>query len=92
MGWKHTAYHIVNSDPGYKRSKQQLYKTLKITFASLSKSNDEKEKEKKERKAIAKRYALHANAKKKGNCKALCVTRKRSNSIYPQTQNYHEEL
>ena len=71
------AYHIVNSDPGHTRSKQQLDKTLKITFASLSKSTDEKEKEKKkerqlqsvmrytqtqQRKAIAKRYALHANA------------------------------
>ena len=67
MGWKHTAYHIVNSDPGHTRSKQQLDKTLKITFASLSKSTDEKEKEKKKRKAIAKRYALHANAIKHFN-------------------------
>ena len=32
---------------------------MKITFASLSKK---KEKEKKTRKAIAKRFALHANA------------------------------
>ena len=58
------AYHIVNSDPGHTRSKQQLDKTLKITFASLSKSTDEREKEKK---------------KEKSNWKALCVTRKRNN-------------
>ena len=71
------AYHIFNSDPGHMHSNQQLEKTAKITFSSLSKSTDEKEKEKKkerqlesvmrytqtqQRKAIAKRYALHANA------------------------------
>ena len=50
MGWKYTAYHIINSNPGHMRSKQQLEKTLKITFVSLSKSTDEKEKEKKEEK------------------------------------------
>ena len=65
MGWKYTAYHIVNSDPGHTRSKQQLDKTLKIIFASVSKSTDEKGKEEKKRKAIAKCYALHTNAKKK---------------------------
>ena len=66
MGWKRTAYDIVNSDPGHTRSKQQLDKTLKITFASLSKSTDEKEKQKKKkkkkRKAIAKRYAVPAKS------------------------------
>ena len=46
MGWKHTAYHIINSDPGHTRSKQQLDKTLKITFASLSRKSEEKEKKK----------------------------------------------
>ena len=46
MGWKYTAYHIINSDPGHTRSKQQLDKTLKITFASLSRKNEEKEKKK----------------------------------------------
>ena len=66
MGWKHTAYHIINSDPGHTRSKQQLDKTLKITFASLSRKSDEKEKKKKKtRMAIAKLFAFHANAKKK---------------------------
>ena len=59
MGWKHTAYHIVNSDPDRTRSKQQLDKILKVIFASLSKSSDKKEKDKKKRKkkrkAIAKR-------------------------------------
>ena len=48
MGWKLTAYHIINSDPGRMRSKQQLDKTLKITFASLSRKSDEKEKKKKQ--------------------------------------------
>ena len=60
MNWKHTAYHIINSDPGHTRSKQELDKTLKLTFVSLSKSTDEKEKAE----------------KKKGNCKVLWITRK----------------
>ena len=38
---------FINSDPGHTRSKQELDKTLKITFISLSKSTDEKENEKK---------------------------------------------
>ena len=63
MGWKHTAYHIINSDPGHTRPKQQLDKTLKIIFASLSRKSDEKEKKKKKnRMAIAKLFVLHANA------------------------------
>ena len=64
MGWKHTAYHIIDSDPGHMRSKQQLNKTLKITFASLSRNGDENEKKKKKknRMAIAKVFAFHANA------------------------------
>ena len=48
MGWKHTAYHIINSDLGQTRSKQQLDKTLEITFASQSRKSDEKEKKKKQ--------------------------------------------
>ena len=47
MGLKQTAYHIINSDPGHTRSKQELDKTLKITFASLSRKSDKKEKRKK---------------------------------------------
>ena len=43
MGWKHTAY-IINSDPGHTHSKQQFDKTLKISFASLSRESNEKEK------------------------------------------------
>ena len=46
MSWKNTVYHIINSDPGHMRSKQQLDKTLKITFASLPSESDEKEKKK----------------------------------------------
>ena len=56
--------HIINSDPGYTCSKQQLDKNWKITFASPSKSTDEIEKEKK-RKAIAQHFVLHAKAKMK---------------------------
>ena len=63
MGWKHTAYHIINSDPCHTRSKQQLDKTLKITFVQKHWWEGEREK------------------KKKGNCKALCVTRKRKNKF-----------
>ena len=61
MSWKHMAYHIINSDPGHTRWKQRWDKYVKITFASPSKSIDEKEKEKKKTKFIAKRFALHAN-------------------------------
>ena len=63
MGWKHTADHIINSDPGHTLSKQQLDKYLKKNFASSFKSTDEKETKKKKRKAIAKNFALHANTK-----------------------------
>ena len=52
---------MINSDPDRTRSKQQFQKNLKMTFASLSKSTDKKEKEEK-RKAIAKCFALQANA------------------------------
>ena len=45
------------------RSKQQLDKTLKITFASLSRKSDEKENKKKQtRTATAKLFAFNANA------------------------------
>ena len=52
----------INSDPGHTRSNQHLDKTLKTTFASLSRKSDEKEKKKKTRMAIAKLFAFHANA------------------------------
>ena len=44
MAWKHTAYHMNNSDPDHTYLKQQSDKNLKITFASLSRKSDEKEK------------------------------------------------
>ena len=44
--WKHTPYHINDSDPGHTRLKQQLKKNLKITFASPPKNAAEKKKEK----------------------------------------------
>ena len=47
----------------WQRSKQQLDKTLKITFASLSRKSDKKKKRKKN---------------KNGNCKAFCVSHKRN--------------
>ena len=46
-------------------------KNLKMTFASPFKSTDKK-KEKK-RKAIAKRFALHANAKRKAIAKRFAL-------------------
>ena len=68
MGRKHTAYHIINSDLGYTHSKQQLDKYLKITFATPSKTTDEKEKEKKKiTEHLQGILMLHANAKKKVN-------------------------
>ena len=61
MALKHAACHINNSDPSHTRLKQQLDKNLKITFASPSKSAEEKKKDSKII-AIAKLFALHANA------------------------------
>ena len=56
-------YHIINFDPGHTHSKQQLDKTLKITFTSLSRKRDEKEKKRKKTgMAIAKLFAFYANA------------------------------
>ena len=43
MAWKHTAYHIDNSDPGH----IHLQKNLKITFANTSKNAVGKNEEKK---------------------------------------------
>ena len=64
MGWKPTAYHFINSDPDHTCSKQELDKTLKITFASLARKSDEKEKKKKKTSmAIGKLFAFYANAK-----------------------------
>ena len=66
MGWKHTAYHIINSDPGHTRSKQQLDKTLKITFASLSRKSDQKEKKGKKTRSQwrLKSYLYYGNSSK----------------------------
>ena len=61
-GRNHTAYHIDSSDPGHTRLEQQLHKNFKITFASPSRNTVEKN-EKKKIMAIAKLFALHANAK-----------------------------
>ena len=62
MTWKHTARNINNCDPGHKHLKQQLEKNLKITLVSPSKKAVEKNEEKLIM-AIAKLFALHANAK-----------------------------
>ena len=79
MGWKHTAYHIVNSDPGHKRSKQQLDKYLKKNFASSSKSTDEKETKNK-KKRFALRYTQTQKMNHKiGSCKYnFSIKKKRS--------------
>ena len=44
MAGKHTAYEINKSDPGHTCLKRESEKKLKITFVSLSKNRDEKEK------------------------------------------------
>ena len=56
------AYHIINSDLGHTCSKQQLDKTWKITFDSLFRKSDERERKKKTRMTIAKLFAFYANA------------------------------
>ena len=63
MAWKHTTYHLNNSNPGHTRLKQQLEKILKIIFASASKNAVEKNEEKKIM-AIAEHFMLYANAVK----------------------------
>ena len=86
---KHTAYHIFNSNPGHTCPKQQVEKYLKITFASPSKSTDEKKKRKEKKKDHFKAYWMtHKRKKKKkkkkekGNCKEFCVTRKRKKTYH----------
>ena len=73
MGWKHTAYHIINSDPGHTLSKQQLDKYLKKKFASSFKSTDEKETKKKEKKGKLQRTLRYTQTQKVnhniGSCK-----------------------
>ena len=59
----HTAYQSINSDLGHMCAKQQLDKTLKITFACLSRKSDEKEKRKKNSNYNCKVFAFHANTK-----------------------------
>ena len=54
----HTTY-IINSDPGQTRSKQQLEKYLKITFASPSQSTDGKEKEMKNKMPVTNMHAQY---------------------------------
>ena len=45
IAWKHTKYHIDNSDPGHRHLKQQLKKNLKTTFASSPKNAVRKNEE-----------------------------------------------
>ena len=84
MVWKHTTY---NSDPGDMRLKQQLDKTLKITFASLSRKSDEKENKKKNKMVIAKLFAFHENAKNnnEGNKKLFAKQRDYCVSLFRKT-------
>ena len=63
------AYHTNRSDTGHMCLKQKYIKNKQIALVCLSKSTDEKEKKKKKkRKAIAKHFALDANAKSKCVC------------------------
>ena len=76
MGWKHTAYHIINSDPGHTRSKQQLEKNFENNFCQSVQEKEKKEKKlewqlqsflrftqtQKTRMATAKLFEFHANA------------------------------
>ena len=66
MDWKHKAYHIINSDPGHMHSKQQLDKTFKITFASLSRKSDENEKKKKNLEWQLQSFLRFTQTQKKG--------------------------
>ena len=74
MGWKHKAYHIINSDPGHMRSKQQLDKYWKITFASPSKILFRRRKRK--RNAIAKPYTLKRKRKKQNILRIISIEHK----------------
>ena len=47
IDWKHTAYYIINSDPGHTRSKQQLDKIWNNFCQSVQKKWREGKKEKK---------------------------------------------
>ena len=64
MAWKNTTYYINNCDPGHTRLTQQFEKTLKITFTNSSKKALENKKKEKKIMAIAKCFALHADAYK----------------------------
>ena len=46
IAWKHTTYHINNSDPRLAHLNQQLEKNMKTTFVCPSKNTDQKEKKK----------------------------------------------
>ena len=50
---------------------------------SRNSKKKENEKKKKSRMLITNLFALHAKTKKKGNCKAFCITRKRKNVSGP---------
>ena len=92
--WKHTTYHINNSNAGHTRLKQQLEKNLKLTFASSPKNAVEKNKEKKIV-AIAKIFALHVNEKRDFNTRAfLWVLRSFKNTYFEEHlwTNASEEL
>ena len=92
--WKHTTYHINNSNAGHTSLKQQLEKNLKLTFASSPKNAVEKNEEKKIV-AIAKIFALHVNAKRGFNTRAfLWILRSYKNTYFEEHlwTNASEEL
>ena len=65
MTWKHTAYYINSSNLDHTCLKQQLERSLKMTFASPSRKGDEKKKKRRKTwMTIAKLKVTH----KRSNC------------------------
>ena len=53
MTWKHTVYHINNSDSDHKLVKQQSMQNMKLTSICPSKNIDEKENKDEHSKSLA---------------------------------------
>ena len=62
MTWKHTAYYINSSNLDHTCLKQQLERSLKITFASPSRKGDEKKKREEKLEWRLQSLKLHTNA------------------------------
>ena len=62
MTWKHTAYYINSSNLDHTCLKQQLERSLKMTFASPSRKGDEKKKREEKLEWRLQSLKLHTNA------------------------------